>query len=134
MSTGVTVLITATLALVSAFAAILTARTARRANAAQHEVALSTEARGWTKQAQDDAAEAKSDAAEARREARKAINEAHEAEIALREVTAQTGALMRWIEHTVRMAHDETISDSRFREIVNGGPPELNALRSRLPE
>lgn len=120
--------------IVSAVGAFFTARTARSAHAGQNDVALSTEAREWVAQAQSDAKEAKIEAAEARREAQTAVSEAHMAEMNLREVSAQTAGLVRWIERIVRIAHDDEVTDVRFRQIVNGGPPELNALRSRLPE
>jgi 4-hydroxyphenylpyruvate dioxygenase-like putative hemolysin len=128
------ILITAVLALVASLAAIATARTNRRANAAQDNVALSAEARGWVAQAQTDAREAKNEAGEARREATEARREAHEAEVLLREVTAQTGSLLRWVERTVYAAHDSNVTDAQFRQMVNGGPPELSALRSRMPQ
>jgi hypothetical protein len=127
-------LIAAVLAFSSVVSVIVTARVTRRANAGQQDVALSSEAREWVTQAQADAKEAKTEAAAARKEAKEAVSEAHSAEMNLREVTAQTASLLRWIEGIVRVAHDPDVSDARFRQIVNGGPPELNALRDRLPE
>ena len=148
MNGGTSAAIALGLAVASIVAAIITARTTRRAHRGQHEVSLSAEARGWVTQAQSEAQAAKDEAAEARAEAsrardeaaqaraesRVAASEAHDAQISLRQVNAQTASLLAWIERIVTAAHDPEISDARFRQIVNGGPPELNALRPRLPE
>jgi uncharacterized membrane protein YccC len=123
---------------VAAIGFMFTSRSANRATDKNSEVALSAEARAWVTQAQTDAREAKNEAAEAEKQASEAVRRANHAEEqafhaerALRDVTDTVDRLMRWIERVVRTANDPAIPESRLREIINGGPPELSGSRLR---